>query len=470
MWQVLLIASATALVIVFAIGLRLYQPSAPDLQPESEETTDGTASQSRSSETQNSPVIEFSPEQIAWREQALEALEGLMARLQPLEKKGVQVWATEEYRRLVQTIEEAEQLYDEQQFRQARDVYKDAHLLVGALERAITPTFAKYTEQATRFISEKQYDQALNALEVAQLIEPENMNIPVWVNTARNGDAIDRLTIKASFALGENQPTDALSLLHEAISLDQTREDVRRLIADAETQSRQMAFRQYMKNGHAALESQEFSGAIDLFKQAMAIEPDSREASGALELAEKQKLAHDLHQLEERAATAMANEKWQQAIQHFRDALNLQLDTAFAQEGLDRATFFSEKTMQMDDLLRKPERLADDSVASFASSLLMEVEATELPPRFAETASKLQQMLLAYSSSVQVTLVSDNRSEITLLRRESFSPFREKTLQLKPGQYTLVARRDGYRDKRITFTVPLDASDFSVTIGVDEKL
>lgn len=425
-WQVFFIAVAVGLVIFLGIGLRLYEPSLQEQELSPAENANQPASENPDGSTGARQAFEFSPEQIAWREQALETLETLMARLQPLEEKGVQIWAPDEYKRLVESVTTGEQLYNEQRFREARDEYSYALLQVGALERKLDPTFNALLEQAVGFISAKQYDDALTALDTARLIKPQNQDVAALINTAQNGEAIDRLIVKASFALEENQPSEALPLLQEAISLDPTRADVRRLIVTAQNLARQMAFQANMQEGYTALDGRNFTDAISLFKKAIVLEPGNGEATSALVLAEKQKLADDLSQLERRASTAMADENWAQAIQHYQDALNLKSDASFANTGLARATFFNEKQSQLTDLLSKPDRLADNAVASYASSILAALDSVELPPKFAQSKAELEQALSAYSAPVQVTLVSDNRSTVTLLRRESFSPFRKK--------------------------------------------
>lgn len=469
-WHILLIGAATIAVVGLGIGIRFYQPSAPDNHEFAAENTDATTVPARSETPNNLQTIEASPEQIAWRDQALEILESLMARLQPLEERGVQLWATDDYERLINTVSEGEQHYAEQRFRDARDEYKIALSQVAELEEQMAPAFETYRERGRQLIAEKQYNDAIESLEIARIIEPDDTNIAIAINTAQNGAAVDRLITKASFAIGEEQPSDALSHLKSAQALDPVRADIRRLISDAQALSKQLAFKSNIQAGYSALESRAFVEAISLFKKAISIEPGSAEADDALRLAEKRKLDDDLNQAEQHANTAMNVENWQEAIQAFEEALTLQPGVAFAKTGLANAMFFSEKQNQMNALLARPARLADDAVARHAASILSELQSVELPPKLAALGAELNQKLISFNKPVTVALTSDGRSTITLLRHESFSPFRKKTLQLKPGQYTVVARRSGYRDKRITFNVPVDGTGISLTIGVDEKL
>lgn len=438
------------------------------MEQEAQESSDTITAPTGSSI--NQPGFEFSPEQIAWREQALEALEDLMTRLQPLEEKGVQFWAEQDYAELVSTVATGEQYYGEQKFREARDIYQRALTQVISLESQTQPIFNKLLARGEGLITKKEYDEAIQPLELARLIEPGNERVSRAINTATHGKAVDRLLLKASFAIDEGQPTDALPLLQEASSLDGTRQDIFETIEYAQMLSRRIAFQSSLQTGYSALEAQKYSEAINLFKKAIALEPRNSEAANALNLAETQKLEYDLESLERQAAAAMTAEDWTQAIRLYENALNLRQDEAFAVTGLQEATFLNVKKNQMLELLAKPERLADDAVGLHAASVLDELGTRDLPPKLSETFAKLHQSLAAYSSPVEVTLLSDSRSQVTLVRRESFSPFRQKMLQLKPGQYTLVARRSGYRDKRITFEVPVDGSPISIAIRVDEKL
>jgi len=52
-----------------------------------------------------------------------------------------------------------------------------------------------------------------------------------------------------------------------------------------------------------------------------------------------------------------------------------------------------------------------------------------------------------------VLITSDSFTDVTLLRVRRLGSLTEETLSLRPGAYTAVGIRDGYRDVRVKFEV-----------------
>ena len=57
------------------------------------------------------------------------------------------------------------------------------------------------------------------------------------------------------------------------------------------------------------------------------------------------------------------------------------------------------------------------------------------------------------SDLVQISLVSDNATQVAIQRVGSFGTFSRREIALKPGKYTVVGTRDGFRDVRRDVTV-----------------
>ena len=60
----------------------------------------------------------------------------------------------------------------------------------------------------------------------------------------------------------------------------------------------------------------------------------------------------------------------------------------------------------------------------------------------------VREILATYANPVPVTFRSDARTQVTLSTIGELGSFSEKTLQLRPGAYTLVGSQDGCRDVR----------------------
>jgi len=79
-------------------------------------------------------------------------------------------------------------------------------------------------------------------------------------------------------------------------------------------------------------------------------------------------------------------------------------------------------------------------------------------------------MLARAGRAVAVTLSSDTETRVTLLKVARLGEFAEKELELRPGEYTAVGVRRGYRDVRKTFTVDPDAPPQTIHIACTEPI
>jgi hypothetical protein len=74
------------------------------------------------------------------------------------------------------------------------------------------------------------------------------------------------------------------------------------------------------------------------------------------------------------------------------------------------------------------------------------------------------------ATEVAVRLLSDERTEVSVLRVGALGRFREKALTLRPGSYVVVGTRPGYRDSRHTLVVPPGRSPQPLTVRCEEVL
>jgi hypothetical protein len=65
----------------------------------------------------------------------------------------------------------------------------------------------------------------------------------------------------------------------------------------------------------------------------------------------------------------------------------------------------------------------------------------------------LTRLVEVASAPIPVRLTSDQITNVTLYRIGTLGAFDARDVELRPGTYTVIGSRDGYRDVRQTFTV-----------------
>ena len=122
--------------------------------------------------------------------------------------------------------------------------------------------------------------------------------------------------------------------------------------------------------------------------------------------------------------------------------------------GLTRATARADLDAKLGNLIDNPNLLFRDNVLEEARQLRDAAGAVAEPgPRLEEQKSQLDRLLTLASTPLKVQIRSDQLTEVTVYRVGPLGTFGVKEVELRPGTYTAIGSRNGYRDVRTTFTV-----------------
>ena len=91
-------------------------------------------------------------------------------------------------------------------------------------------------------------------------------------------------------------------------------------------------------------------------------------------------------------------------------------------------------------------------------------------PVLESQVARLDKALELANTPVRVTLRSDEQTDVVVYKIARLGRFAEHLLELRPGTYTAVGSRIGYRDVRESFTIEPGAQALSVTIACTEPI
>jgi hypothetical protein len=223
--------------------------------------------------------------------------------------------------------------------------------------------------------------------------------------------------------------------------------------------------------GLAALDRGAPGEARAAFQRAEGLRPGTGVVKDGLARSEAGLRAEALEAHRRRAEAAEAAEDWRAAVREYEAALKVEPAVRFAVEGASRAGERADASDRLETYLRRPDRLATEEVAREAEIALD--RATEIPSpgsKLMRQAEQLRALLAAAATEVTVRLLSDERTEVSVLRVGALGRFREKALTLRPGSYVVVGTRAGYRDSRHTLVVPPGRSPEPLTVRCQEVL
>jgi eukaryotic-like serine/threonine-protein kinase len=343
----------------------------------------------------------------------------------------------------------AEREFQAGQFEAAEANFAGAAQALAALAGSAAAAASEEVRRGQSALAAGQVAVARAAFERALVIEPDTAAAKPGLEKVEAVEASLRQMAIAARAEASGDLASAELAYAQAVQLAPdfapAREAQRELAASrAGTQ-----FSQWLSAGHAALRAGRREEAEMLFRRAAALQPDNPAARDALAGLAVERAAGERSARLREAAALEAGERWGEAVTEYRRLLDEDPSLAAAQQGLARAEARASLDARLADYVARSSRLTAQAVNDAAQRALREARAVDEPgPRLQAQVRELDALLSQVREPVTVALSSDNSTEVSILRYGALGSFVSRELALPPGRYTVVGRRDGYRDVR----------------------
>ncbi|NHZ73461.1 MAG: protein kinase [Nitrospirae bacterium] len=309
---------------------------------------------------------------------------------------------------------------------------------------------------------------------VAEVSETARSRVAPVGELSAESETREELEVQTESSPREATPRFAEEQVVESAPAEQGRRDTAVVGIEPSAEaapSSDAEFRQTMSEGLTALTAGDSAAAKRAFQGALALSPGSPEAVDGLARAEEnlRLAAISAHRL--RATELERKEDWSAALQEYNTVFGLDPTIRFAREGRARAEVRSQLAERLEYHLAHPERLSNDDVLESAEQLLSEARSTEPSgPVLRRQIDSLAERLAVATRPIRVELVSDNLTEVTVYRVGRLGRFTQQVLDLRPGTYTVVGSRAGYRDVRRRLTVSPNQSSRPLEVRCEEEI
>ena len=361
--------------------------------------------------------------------------------------------------------EEGDTLYKNRQFEQATARYREAFVALQTLQEAMPQELQRLLEQTEQALQRGDAESAQADLAIAAIIDPEHADIAGLQQRAAVLPQLLALLEQAEAAESASEMAQALQLLQQATTLDPLHQIAKSELLRVSTEVQNAAFNKAMSEGYAALDEGRLEDARQSFKDAAALQKGSAEAASALQEVTAAGTARRLTALEKQGRQNVQQEQWQKAVNTYEQAQKIDSSVLYAREGLKRSRSRAQLDQQFRKVIDDPQRLSDKSVAQAATKLL--AQSKQISPRgplLTKQISALETLLRDANSTVEIRLRSDQETEVTVYKVARLGRFKQHELTLRPGTYTAVGSRNGYRDVRQSFTLKAGTTPAPITI------
>lgn len=418
---------------------------------------------------------ELSPYELALQKQQRERAEGILDEFvnyqMQLEEKNVDAWAKEDLSNAKRQAIAGDDLFRKQQFIAAGEAYAKGVSMLEALAQRAIDEVAAGLEAGQTALDDGNQPVAQRSFESVLVIEPENAVAAAGLERAGKLDDVLALMQSGRDAEANGDLITARDAYAEVRKMDSAWQPAVDALTRVRSRIAQGQFAATMSEGFAALESGDTQTAKAAFEQARQLRPGSSDPEEGL--AQVELMQRDLRIADHRKL-AMASEEaeqWQSALESYEKALALDSTLIFAKQGRDRVKDKAQVATQLATLLNQPERLSSQRVLQSARTLIADARA--LPGTgslIVDQTNTLAQLVQLYDTPVTVNLLSDNICEVVLYRVGRLGTFETKALSLRPGQYTAVGTRAGFRDVRKEFKVPAGGPAATVELRCEEPI
>jgi len=185
----------------------------------------------------------------------------------------------------------------------------------------------------------------------------------------------------------------------------------------------------------------------------------------------EQEKALRIQQAVKQAEQAIRQDNWQQAKANFAKVIKDTPENETAIEGLKRANEILGLQSSLSQYIKNPYRLTHSGVLSEAEKTLTQAQhASSYSFGIKRQTEQLRKLIVTFNRLIPVTIMSDNKTYVLVRGIGKVGVISQKTIKLKPGNYTFEGTRNGFKSKLLQVLIPYDQNNYSVRIICDEPI
>jgi tetratricopeptide (TPR) repeat protein len=405
------------------------------------------------------------------REAAQNVLAELLDLQESLEDKAAETWATEEFEQVFGLAAQGDAAYREQDFIVASDFYQQGLGILLALDADLPIVFARYLEAGEQAILDGNPALAEESFNIAVLVNPDSSEAVTGYDRSQILAQVLDIIAQGEALHEAEQFEEAREFYRQALARDPDHEGASTLLNQVNRDIVDRDFSIAMSRGFTALSNRNPEQAETAFRQALALKPQSPEATAALEQTVSQMTLSAINSHLDDAREFVGQEQWQLALDAYDAALVIDPNLVTARENRSQANSRNNLDSYLETVNNNPLRLAEDTVYQQAVGIYNEaLNISGNWPRLDGQLLSLRNFLERATEPVPVRLQSDGLTNVTVYQVGSLGQFTNQTLDLTPGTYVAVGIREGFRDVREEFTVGFDGQPPVITVQCMEAV
>lgn len=376
------------------------------------------------------------------------------------------------YREAMNSYNTALSLMDAGEFVQSVDKFERATAILGDLEARSIEQVATLLEAAERKIESYDFSLARQAYEAVLEIDASNIKAADGLTMVGSLAEIAE-EIKAVEALeAEGDLDGALRAMRTLAESLPNNPFIENQIISLESRILEQEFARLLERSVEAESAGEYALAIAELEAALRLKEDPEQVKRLVNLEETYKAAR-LEQLLADGFEALKGGRYESARNLYKEAVALAPDSDEARSGLEKASSLYLAGIRYSQNLIGVERSVEEGRFPLAAKLFNEALKSR-PPSLTSAQKRreaaIKEGLDEQAAEVAVTIKSDGRTYVSIIGVLAPDRFKETELKLFPDVYKVRGTRKGYRDLDLELKVDASKGKQSLFVACKERI
>ena len=239
----------------------------------------------------------------------------------------------------------------------------------------------------------------------------------------------------------------------------------------AALKAKRQQFERLMGKAMEAVHKGQLKSAEALLMDAKRILPNNPALLELKYQIEAEKNASRLRRLLEKAQRAMDKEEWEKAASLYKKALLIEPGSVTARDRLKSALKLSKLIEELKRIDRDPFLLGNPAFKQRIKKLIAaSISNPDCGPKTRNLISRAKTTLELFHTPKKVHLYSDGKTDVIIYRVGRLGRFHSMLIKLRPGVYTLLGRRPGFRDERAVLKVSPFEANTTLTLSCRQRI
>ncbi len=339
-------------------------------------------------------------------------------------------------------------LLDDGNFLGAKKTFDDGFAELKKAEEALAAKVGESLLKGQQALAKGGRDAAKAAFTEALNLSPGNDLALQGMKRAENIDRVHALLLQGESLEKQAQYAQAAESYQKAFALDGMSATAQAGAARASRLEKETKFAAAYNAAQAAIKTRDWSKAISELQAAQKIYPQKTDVVAMLRSARENEHRDAVQKALTKGYAYENNHQWKEAIDAYRETLQLEPDNADAKEAYIRCGTMIRTIIEYNSLVDSAKQLTNNS--EFQAAIKVFTKAMSIRPNYPlpndDVVQQLHTVLNLQSKPVDVTFKSDGKTYVSIANFRGPQQAENFTVKVFPGDYQVIGRRKGYKD------------------------